>query len=183
MRKSKTLALLSFVIAAAILGIAVLSVSATENTTESEGDPTPAFCRRFCNGWLDSLDDSQRAQLQALIEENRGEVMALLDTWGVKICDLDDDQRAQLRALVEENRGEVMALLDTWGVELPEFQCPRGLRSSLTDEQRDELRTMRQDFQDAVRAKLDEWGVDAREFHGSRGDRGRHPGGFGLFRP
>jgi hypothetical protein len=138
MRKSKALALLSFVIAAAVLGIVVLSVSATGDATASEGDPAPAFWRRFCNGWLDSLDDSQRAQLQALVEENRGEVMALLDAWGVELPEfqgprglrssLSDEQRDELRTMRQDFRDAVRAKLDEWGVDAPEFHGGGGCR-------------------------------------------------------
>lgn len=183
MRNSKTLAMLSIVVAATVLAIFVLSVSASENATPAEGDTASALCGRIRNRWRDSLDDDQRAQLRALIEENRGEVMAQLDAWGVEICDLDDDQRVQLRALIQENRGEVMAQLDAWDIEIPAFHGPMGQRGSLTEDQRDELRTMRQDFRDSVKAKLEEWGVDAPACQGGRGFRGRHPGGFGLFKP
>ena len=87
-----------------------------------------------------------------------------------------------MRATIEANRAEVQELLATYGIELPECRGPMGLQDSLTEEQREELRTMKQAFRDSVKAKLEEWGVEAPEFPGGMGCRGRHPGGFGLFK-
>ena len=197
MRKSKAYVLLSVVVAAAVFGVFVFSVSASEGvTTEEEETTLPFFCG-FRNRWLDSLDDDQLAQLEQMIEENRAEVQNQLDEWGVEISELDDEQREILRTMIEENRAEVKEQLEAWGVEVPIRHGPMGWLGSLTDEQKEELQTMRQEYLDAVKAKLEEWGVEPPEVNGpplggmgfrergfgGRGFRGRGFRGFGLFKP
>ena len=185
MRKNKTFALLSIIVAATIFGVSVFSVTASEDVTIEE-ETTPTFCG-FRNRWLDILTDDQLATLQEMIEENRAEIQNQLETWGAKIFELDDEQRELLKTMIEENRAEVQAQLEAWGVEIPVRQGPMGLRGSLTDEQKEELQTMRQNFQDAVNAKLEECGVEVPDFDGPRGFGmrfcGRGARGFGLFKP
>ena len=196
MRKSKAYVLLSVVVAAAVFGVLVFSVSASENvTTEEEETALPFFCG-FRNRWLDSLDDDQLAQLEQMIEENKAEIQDQLEAWGVEISELDDEQREILKTMIEENRAEVKDQLEAWGVEILMYQGPMGWLGSLTDEQKEELQKMRQEYLDAVKAKLDEWGIETPEVngpplggmvHGPRphgmGLRGRGPRGFGLFKP
>jgi uncharacterized protein with GYD domain len=185
LRKNKAFALLSVIVAATVFGVLVFSVSASEDVT-SEEETAPVFCG-FRNRWLDTLTDEQRATLQEMIEENRAEVKAQLEEWGVKISELDDEQREILKTMIEENQAEVKEQLEAWGIEIPVLQGPMGWQDSLTDEQLEELKTMRQEYLDAVKAKLEEWGIEIPEVPGPRafdmGFRGRGFSGFGLLKP
>jgi hypothetical protein len=185
MRKNKTFALLSIIVAATVFGALVFSVTASEDVTIEE-ETTHTFCG-FRNRWQDTLTDDQLATLQEIIEENRAEIQNQLETWDIEISELDDEQRELLKTMIEENRAEVQAQLEAWGVEIPMWKGQRGLLDGLTDEQKEELQTMRQNFQDAVNAKLEDWGVETPEVDGPHGFgmgfRGRGARGFGLFRP
>ena len=187
MRKTKAYLLLSVVAAVAVFGVLVFSVSASEDvTTEEEEIPLPLFCG-FRNHWLDSLDDDQLATLKQMIEENRAEVKAQLEEWGVEIHELDDEQREILKTMIEENHAEVKEQLEAWGVEIPMPHGPMGWLDSLTDEQKEELQTMRQEYLDSVKAKLEEWGVEPPEVHGpppgGMGFHGKGARGFGPLKP
>jgi hypothetical protein len=144
LRRNKAFALLSVIVAATVFGVLVFSVSGSEEVT-SEEETAPAF-RGFRNRWLDTLTDEQRATLKEIIEENRAEIKAQLEEWGVKISELDDEQREILKTIIEENQAEVKEQLEAWGIELPVLQGPMGWLSSLTDEQLEELQTMRQNI-------------------------------------
>ena len=112
MRKSKAYVLLSVVVAAAVLGVLVFSVSASEDETIEEEETTLPFSWGFRNRWLDTLTDDQLATLQEMIEENRAEVQSQLDAWGVEFSELDDEQREILKAMIEENHAEVKEQLE-----------------------------------------------------------------------
>ena len=138
MRNSKTLAMLSIVVAAAVLGIFILSASASENATPAEGDTASTFSARakFRNRWLDSLTDEQRDELRVTIEANRAEVQELLATFGIEVPEcrgpmglrgsLTDEQRDELRTMRQDFRDSVKAKLEEWGVDAP--PCQGGMR-------------------------------------------------------
>ena len=182
MRKNKAYVLLSVVVAVAVFGVLVFSVSASEDvTTEEEETALPFFCG-FRNLWLDSLDDDQLAQLEQMIEENRAEVQNQLDEWGVE-TELNDEQREILKTMIEENHAEIKEQLEAWGVEIPLPHGPMGWLNSLTQEQKEELQTMRKEYVDAVKAKLEGWGVETPEINGAPlGGMGFRRGGFGDMR-
>ncbi len=142
-KRTKTLALLSMLVAVTVFGAVVFTASATEEGTAEE---TTVPCRGLPDFLLDELTEEQRETLQSMIEEKHA------------------DNKA--------NREEINAQLEEWGIEVPEApQHAGGFLEDLTEEQKEELKTMRQEFHDARASKLEEWEIEVPEFDGVRPGR------------
>ena len=143
MRKNSAFVFFSVIVAATIFGVLVFSVSAAEDETIKE-DTILTF-RGFRNSWLDTLTDDQLAKLEKMVmenraemEENRNEIMTLLEAWGVEIPvwqgprgwyeDLTDEQREELETMKQDYQNALKAKLDGWGVEVPELDRVHGFR-------------------------------------------------------
>jgi len=132
MRKNKAFALVSIIAAATVFGVLVFSVSASEDVTIEE-ETAPVFWG-FRNRWLDTLTDEQREILKTTIDENRAEVKAQLEEWGIEIPmlqgpmgllgSLTDEQKEELKTMRQEYLDAVNAKLEEWGIETPEVHGP-----------------------------------------------------------
>lgn len=179
--KTKALVLLSMVVAAAVLGIIIFNVSASDQTPNDE---TEYGCYRFRHHRLPNLTDEQQEEMQSMIEKFRADIESKLEEWGVEVPSfqgergllglLSNEQEEELQTIREGFKDQVAALLDEYGVEKI---------SELDKEGREALKQLMEDFRADIKNKLADWDVELPDFHCGRRFGRMRPGGFGLFRP
>ena len=160
--------LLSILVAATILGILALSVTASDDANIQEEKTAPKFFRKSPKAWLGTLDDNQLTILKQMIKDGKVEVQDQLELWDKKIYELNDEQRETLRAIIMENKSEVKDQLEQWGIKIPTFRGLMSWLGSLTDGQKEELQAMKQEYLDSVKAKLEQWDIETPEGLGLR---------------
>ena len=85
---------------------------------------------------ISELNDEQRELLKTNKEENRAEVQAQLEAWGVEVPirqgprglrgNLTDEQKEELQTMRQNFQDAVNAKLEEWGVEVPDCDGRRG---------------------------------------------------------